>query len=371
MNYYMGNTNLYIENHTQRISLPGTDLLNKTFPEVKNDGEYTLYIRCKDGNGNKNEDEFAVRFCIDKEPDATAPVIKKTSIPSGSPVLYKVDNVSLSVYTNEPSNCRWSRRDASYSNMENQMSCSNNVWEMNAEYLYTCTTTLTAVKDKEENNFYFRCQDISPKNNTMSESYNYKLMGTQPLSILSTGPNGTVGSSTATATLSLRVQTDNGYNNGEATCYYSTAQAENTYISMFETGGNSHKQDLDLSGGNYTYYFKCVDAGGNTAYNSTKFNVFIDKFAPAILRAYNYEGHLVITTSEESKCRYSTSSCNFDISKDEGTSMPYDFDVSRVHATEWATDQTYFIKCADQYNNQPGPSECSLIIRPFSLPAAE
>ena len=368
MNYYMDDNNLFVENHSQRVSLPNTDTLNKTFPEIKNDGEYSLYIRCKDGNGNENRDEFVVRFCIDKTPDVTAPIIKTTSIPSGSPVLYNVDNVSLAIYTNEPANCRWSRNDASYSNMENQMSCSNNVWEMNAELLYTCTTTLTGIKNKEENKFYFRCQDLSPQNNTMSQSYPFTLIGTQPLNIIKVSPNGTIGSSTTVATVELGVWTDNGFRNGEATCYFSKTQNEKDYIAMSETGGNIHKQSLDLTEGNYIYYFKCVDLGGNTAYNSTNFSIFVDRYSPTIVRTYKYEDKLIIITDEESKCRYSTESCNFDLSKDEGISMPYDFDASKTHYAEWKADQVYYIKCLDKYNNQPEPTECSLIARPFNMP---
>jgi hypothetical protein len=361
MNYYMDDNNLFIENHSQAVSLPGTDLLNKTFPGVKNDGEYTLYVRCKDGNGNENRDEYAVRFCIDKTPDLSSPVINSISVPSGSPVLYGVDNLSIGVYTNEPSNCRWSRKDASYSNMENQFTCSNNVWEMNAELLYTCNAKLTGIKDKEENNFYFRCTDLS--NNTMQQSYNYKLIGTQPINILTVGPSGTIGSSTTTATVSLTAKTDNGYKNGESICYYSQTNLDKDYVAMFETGTSIHKQDLDLVGGNYKYYFKCVDAGGNTAYNNTNFTVFVDKFAPAIVRAYLLESKLIVTTDEDSTCSYSTTSCNFNIN--EGVNMPIDSTMN--HYADMKTEQTYYVKCKDKFNNEPDPTQCSMVIQPYSL----
>jgi hypothetical protein len=81
---------------------------------------------------------------------------------------------------------------------------------------------------------------------------------------------------------------------------------------------------------------------------------------------YNLESKVYIITDEESMCKYSTSSCNFDMSK-EGISMPYDFDASKTHYAEWKTDQNYYIKCSDKYNNQPNPSECSIVIRPYQL----
>ncbi len=364
MNYYMDENNFYVENHTQSMSLPGTTLNKKenNSLSVKSDEEYTLYIRCRDGNGNENRDEFAVRFCIDPTPDLTAPIIKTTSIDSGSAVLYKIDNVSLQVYTNEPANCKWGRKDASYSNMENNMSCSNNLWEMNAEMLYTCDTTLTAIKDKEKNDFYFRCQDMH--NNTQQQSYDFTLYGTQPLTILNVGPSGTIGSSTSTANITLSVRTDNGFKNGEASCYYSPSSNNASFVKMFETGGNTHKQSLDLVGGKYSYYYQCFDAGGNPASNQTSFEVFVDKYAPAIIRAFQVTNKLYLITDEPSTCKYSTASCNFNIDK-EGIDMPYANSIE--HYSELKNDQSYYIKCTDDFGNQPEPTECSMIIRPYQL----
>ncbi len=369
MTYWMGEVNTFMENHSQSIALPGTKAIQTDFPELKNDGEYKLYVRCKDGNGNTNEDEFVVNFCIDKTPDLTPPVIKATSPLSGSPVLYKIDNLSVNVYTNEPSKCKWSRKNGDYATMENNLTCSNNIWQVNAESLYTCTTTLTGIKDKAENKFYFRCIDNSPQKNMMSESYEYTLYGTQPLTILNVGPTGTIGSSTSTANISLTVRTDNGYNNGEATCSYSTSKTGN-YQQMFDSGGrNTHSQTLDLVGGTYTYYFKCLDLGGNTVYDQTTFTVYIDKYAPQVLRFYNAEGKLKVLTNEASVCKYSTDSCNFDLNKEGITNMIYDW--TNEHWAEWKTDQMYYIKCMDQYNNQPEPSDCSVIIRPYELSKVE
>jgi len=369
MDYWLGDENMFIENHSQVVSMPGTDLLNNLFigneteVRVTNDGEYTLYIRCRDGNGNTNEDEFAVRFCIDKTPDLTPPIVVSANPLTNSPVLYGIDNVSANIYTNEPANCKWSKTNADYGAMENNMSCNNQVWEMNAELLYTCNTIFTSIKDRETNQFYIRCKDLS--DNAMQQSYSYSLIGTQPLTILTTAPTGIIGSSTSTATITLEVRTDNGYKNGEATCYYSTS-SDSGYIAMVESGSVSyHKQPLDLPNGDYTYYLKCVDLGGNTAYNSTSFTVFVDNYAPIAIRAYNLDNSLRVITDEISNCKYSTSSCNFGLTN-EGISMP--FDNTREHdISSWQLDKTYYVKCSDQYGNQPLPSECSIILRPYEL----
>jgi hypothetical protein len=375
MAYFMDNNNLYTEKHSQAFSLPGTDLLNKLYTDsnysfaIKNDGKYSLYIRCKDGNGNTNEDEFLVNFCIDPTPDSEAPLIKATSVASGSGVRYKQDNVSIDVYTNEPANCRWSRRDASYINMENNMSCSNQVWQMNADLLYTCSAMLTGVKDHEPNTFYFKCEDINEPPNTMQQSYVFTLKGSQPLTMTSVGPNGTQSSATSTATVNLTAKTDNGLDNGKANCYFSTTGEETSYTMFYSTGTYMHAQPLDLTGGSYTYYIKCVDMAGNAVYNSTSFTVYIDKDEPRVLRAYSMENQLKIITNEESNCRYSTDNCNFDLSKTEGTLMPYE--NSKEHLAPFATDKTYYIKCTDKHGNSPQPSVCSYIAKPYSITFAE
>ena len=248
------------------------------------------------------------------------------------------------------------------------MSCSNELWEMNAELLYTCVTTLTAIENGEENMFYFRCEDTGVNNMQMVQSYPFSVIGTQPLNILSVGPDGTIGSSTSTAVVNLSVRTDNGYRNGESTCYYSTSNSSSSYIEMLQTGEvNTHSQNLDLTGGLYNYYFKCVDLGGNTAYNFTNFTVYIDTFAPVVQRIYAAESKLVVITDEDSICSYSTSSCNFNIS--QGRNMAYD--NSKMHIADWTIEQNYYIRCSDAYNNQPEPTECSIIVRPYALPTTE
>ena len=361
MGYFVGDNNLYVTNHTQAVSLPGTNILNSLFPEVENDGEYELFIRCKDANGNENRDEFSVRFCIDKGPDLTAPQIKDTSVINGAPVQFGVDNLTLNAFVSEPAQCRWSRLDASYENMENQMSCSNSVFEINAELLYTCTTQLTAIEDRMDNDFYFRCVDLS--NNTMQQSFKFTLQGTQPLDILKVEPNETIRGSTNTIPVSLHVETDNGHSNGVAFCSYSTSNVEGTFIEFFETDANMHNQLLDLTTGSYKYFIRCVDLGGNVANESTQFAVEVDNNPPIVVRAYNENDRLRVIIDEDGSCKYSTQTCNFDF--EAGISMP--FDDTKDHFTEWKSDTTYYVKCADAFGNEPSPSDCSIIVRPFML----
>ncbi|MBI2449206.1 hypothetical protein HYV49_02830, partial [Candidatus Pacearchaeota archaeon] len=86
MAFFFGGSNIFKYNHTQVLSLPSPSAVNSENPQVPDDGIHTLYARCRDANGNFNVDEFAIRICVDKSPDTTAPLIVGTSIRDGSPV---------------------------------------------------------------------------------------------------------------------------------------------------------------------------------------------------------------------------------------------------------------------------------------------
>ena len=368
MKYFVGQTNLFSYNHTEEMSLPSPSSINALSPEIQNDGEYTLFIRCQDANGNFNQDPYSVRFCVKKGPDTTPPRIVDLSIPSNSPINYNNTDINLEVYVNEPANCKWSREDRDFAQMETEMNCDTNVWEMNNHQVYTCRTTLTGIKDRQDNEYYFKCKDQpwadEADRNVNTQSYLYNIIGTQPLNIINIKPaNETIKGSTDTLEVNLEVETDNGYKDGESYCLYSTTGDEDSYIQFLETGGNKHTQRQDLVTGDYTYYIKCVDLGGNADYKSTSFSVETDRSSPIVVRAYKESGELKIITNEEADCSYSHTDCNFEIV--DGIKMSSFDDES--HSTEWLITKNYYIRCADEYNNQPDPNTCSVTIRPYKF----
>ena len=370
MAYYVGGDNLYSYNHTEKLSLPGPNAINAAAPILNNDGEYTLYIRCRDANGNFNQDAFSVNFCVQKGPDTTPPAIVSTNIESGKPVQFNQTKLNLEVYVNEPSECKWSRTDQRYDYMENNMTCDTSVWEMNNNLVYTCRAVLSGIKDREENDYYFRCKDqpgaAEGDKNVNQQSYLYKIIGTQPLNIMDFSPNNeTLSGSTDTVPVFLTIETDNGYDNGIALCYYHNGKVskEEEYILFMNTSSNKHVQRQDLISGSYNYYFKCVDLGGNSAYNYTQFKVDVDRSEPFVIRAYRDSGGVMIVTSEEAICSYSLKDCNFEI--DSGIIMISSDKFS--HNAEWKLNQNYYIRCKDSYNNQPNPNVCSIIVRPSNL----
>ena len=366
MGYYFGESNLYRYNHTETMRLPSPDSVNAEGIEVPNEGAYNFYVRCRDANGNVNEDEFVFNLCVDKSPDTTPPIIETTSIISGSAVQFGAQNISFTAYVNEPAQCKWSFQDKAYDSMENAMSCSSHVYEQNARQQYPCSTTLNGIQDRAENVFYFRCKDQPLKNNSTQnvnqESYRFSLKGSQPLAILNVKPNETLTGSTDAVRVNLTLTTDDGANEGKALCYFSPTGREGDFVAMFSTNNFKHEQALSLGSGNYNYYFRCVDSGGNAASANTSFNVFVDRAAPRITRAYK-EGPdaLKIITNEEAVCRYSPTSCNFVF--EEGLAIqvlnPRD---RRVHLMQWKPNEANYIKCRDNYGNEPNPNACSIAV---------
>ncbi len=379
MAYYMGGSNQYSYAHTDKLSLPSPSSIalesnselekgqNASGIVLQNDGTYSLYIRCMDRNGNQNQgDEFVMRFCVDDGPDTTPPIIKGYNINSSSPVQYNKTSVKLQMYVNEPAECRWSRVDQDFDNMEYNFTCNNRVWEMNSELVYTCDTTLRGIMNEQINNYYFRCKDqprASEGRNENTESAEYIIVGTQPLTIESATPNGTVYGSSDSMPIFINVTTDYGYSNGASTCYYSTTGLEADYVAFSDNTETTHSQRQDLIAGDYTYYLKCVDLGGNAAYTNISFKVDLDYTSPQIVRAYQEAGSLKILTDENSICSYSFEDCDFKV--EDGIMMT--MSNSKIHTGEWKSDKDYYIRCEDIFKNEPDLKACSIILTPQDL----
>ncbi len=371
MKFFFGGTNYYGYNHTQKMKLPGPDsgTVGELAPELKNDGTFSLFARCRDANGNENVDAFVFNFCVDPSPDTTPPIIEGTSIVQNGFVRFNADSTPIEVYVNEPAECKWSRQSKNYDDMENDMACDTEAFQINADLNYVCRGNLTGIKNNEENKFYFRCKDGPDKTdserNVMVQSYELTLRGSQPLNILNVGPNGTIFGSTDSVSVELRVITDDGAEEGKAICYFSNTGEQDSYIAMFETNSFEHKQSLDLIAGDYEYFFRCIDAGGNSAEDNAEFSVVIDKNAPIVTRAYREEG-LKIVTNEDAECVYSLNSCNYVF--DEGLPLLYSNPLIKMnHFAEWQENRVYYIKCRDLYGNQPSPNDCSIVVRAAEL----
>jgi hypothetical protein len=242
------------------------------------------------------------------------------------------------------------------------MSCATSTTEINTMQLYPCKALLTGIS-QSGSDFYIRCRDQpginETKRNTNAESYKFNLRSSNPLKMGALKPNGTIYGVLSPMPVELSTSTLFGCDNGQATCFYSTTGAENSYVKFFDTATTDgiHTQRLDLTRGSYTYYVKCVDAGGNVATAVANFVLDIDQNNPLIARVYEEDDYLKIVTSLNSECFFSNENCDF---LNEGSPMPYA--NSTTHVTPWFSDKTYYIKCQDEYRSLP--TACSLVVRP-------
>jgi hypothetical protein len=373
-------------NQSFALSLPSSEAMEAENITVVNGGKYQLYVRCEDANGNSNIGNFVFKFCISQGPDTTAPEILGTSILDKQPIASGQKSIFVDLYvrdqtfTKEDASCRWDYLDRAYSSMAGNMSCTHSLLDINSQMAYTCNTILTGLKDNVNNKFYFRC--IDDLGNANTQSYLLTLVGTKPLVINSVSPNATtIKDSTNVVKVNLSVETSAGYDEGKAVCAFSETGKSGSYVDFFygyDTELYSqyqHSQELLLEEGNYNYFIQCRDKGGNIDTAKINFAVKTDTSPPVVVRVYKEENYLKLITDEPGKCVYSNFGCNYIFS--DGTEMSSLNE--REYYTDWDISNDYYIKCEDNYGNQP-PADptcntdacrCSIIVRPFEIFAVQ
>jgi hypothetical protein len=363
---YFGGSNLYLENHTNILVIPSIESLKNEFNltpvQVNKLGEFNFYVKCKGVNGKANDAAYVIKSCVREGPDLTAPMITKVD-PEKGYVGFNATELKATFWTNEPSNCKYSSFDLKYSEMENQMVCQNSLNNQDF-YGFPCNTTFS-VADNER--FFVRCRDLSENQNTMTESYVYELIRSESnLRIVLTDPEDgeIIRAASEPATVNLEVLTAGGAEDGKAICSYKFRESAQ-YVKFFDTSSNKHLQVFNsVMGGEYGVWIECEDVADNIARTVINFTLYVDTDAPGIARVY-YENGLKIITNEDTTCAYSfvDSRCSFDIEESEDVFlMP---GTGKKHTADWQTENTYYIKCMDQYNNRPG--RCSIVVRPYDI----
>lgn len=358
---YVGGSNFYSYNHSEEFSLPGAEVLKGAGFVLENGKDMQFYLRCRDKNGNENSASYAVEFCVDPTPDTTAPVVEATSILNGGCVAENTDSAEVVFYVNEPAECKWSFQNQHYDLMENDMRCSGSYDQVNAAQLFGCEADLTGIP-RDGANYYVRCKDQPNVNendrNVNTQSFEFSLRGSTGLVLKNLKPNSTVFGGVSPAPIELYAETLFGCNEGLAICDWSNDGSN--YIQFFDTNNEDgiHTQRLDLGAGDHDYFVRCVDAGGNVVEEVTSFTVDIDTNAPVVARVYEEGGMLKIVTVRDSECSYSLDNCDFTFA--QGFEMPYG--NTTVHVAEWGQDNTYYIKCRDEFLNEG--AGCSVVVRP-------
>jgi hypothetical protein len=352
-------------NHTILMALEGA--INEDGDLEQPNKNVELYVKCESTGGYSNDRSFVFKYCVQNELNLTAPIIMNAEPQTKSPIKQGTTEQSVKIYVNKPSTCKWSYNDESYEAMQNTMGGSD---IMGRYGYYEYTTTFTGLKDLAENKFYINCKsypaleetDKESQRRAMAENYKYILVGTKGLVIDSVKPNDTIiKDSTENVKVTISAKTSQGYKDGESYCSIkeSEASAAVPFFSDLEPT-YQHTQDLYLISGDYSYEITCCDIGLNCDTKTVEFSVETDFEAPMVVRAYNEGNSLKLITNEKAECVYDTTSCNYEF--ENGVAVSSSDNIE--HTLNWDTENTFYIKCKDEFDGQPAADQCTIIVRP-------
>jgi len=357
---YFGGSNLFKTNHTMSFIVPSLDALaaNSNITLNAQTGEFSLYVRCANVNGNANDAEYAVNFCISPAPDRTAPTLTGFNPKSPAPAAFEASSINVSFFTNEPAECRWSDTDQTYEAMPNEVTCLNELEDSQLSG-WPCITTIPLTQDNES--VYFRCSDqpwlTGDENdgrvrnvNTQSAVYSIKRT-LVPLEITSIRPQGeTILVGGLPAKITLEARTSGGAEGVAKYCSYDFGST-GSYVDFFDSGlegGTLHRQNnLQLFvAGDYSIPIQCYDLTGNKADGIASFKLEVDNIGPLITRVYDQNGALTVITNENAACSLKRGDCSFDYQN--GTIMD---GTGLVHTLTFDKKIMQSVKCKDTFGN--------------------
>lgn len=315
--------------------------------EIKKLQEVKFYVKCQTADGKINPESYEIKSCVIPGPDLMAPeVFDYTEPAKGTYIKFNTTETDLKIYVDEPAKCKWSRSDESFDKMNNTFSCVTSIAKYDL-YGLPCTTKITGI-DKDNSNFYIRCQDLSENKNTMKQSFVYSISPSSSLlEITSVIPRE--GESFIEEVepfgVTLKVKTAGGAQKGDSICKWSILNT--LYSDQFKnTNASSHESVLDsVTEGDYNLLFECVDIAGNEANATTFFKARVDDNGPRITRIY-YDGGLNVVTSEVATCAYDSDRRFMYENASEMTSR------DGLEHTAPYTRGTYYVQCMDEYNNK-------------------
>ena len=334
--------------HNLTFSLP-SEFTGEQALKLTNGGQYAIYVRCKDANGNDNDRDYYIKFGVQRGPDLTIPHIIDASIGSGALIAALIDRVNMSIFVDEPAQCRWDKRDIDYEVMQHNLRCAQSGSDISRSG-YTCGVELPIEKPDismksgnetvtKENIFYFRCKDMAGNKNI--QSLRFTLFSTISLNITKKEPSGLLRTGTG---IELKVETAQGAENGIALCGYSLQNVPLSNMPEFgSTLASVHTQKLPPQAeGDYTFYIVCIDKAGNLATDTIKFKVERDTIAPQLVSVSKDTqlGILTIKIDEPAQCEYADAEFAFG----RGTKTASTDNI--VHQASLG-NALYVVKCRD------------------------
>ncbi len=288
--------------------------------------DITYYVKCQDNAGNKNTVPYQIKLQTQKGPDLTPPVIEGSDL-TNIYIPAHLSTKSVSIFINEPVECKYSNVNEDITQMQNSMSCyysANNLFMSK----YKCTANLPI--QKGENNYYFKCKDNN--GNTNSDPFSINLIGTDPLNITETEPTGELFYSDVT----LKVITEGGAEQGKASCSYNS-------ITFLNTNSSQHTQQLNLTKNNYNFNIFCEDIAGNTAEDKISFTVTRDETFSEVYHIYKDPSSIYVVLDEPTTCKYSEEEFEYE----DGIEMT---GQDKEHSMSLGLEQ-YYVVCKDVFGN--------------------
>lgn len=346
------------DKQTEVIPIPSMEDLGATSYNPDTRADFNLYIRCENINGKKRAADYVVNFCVKPTYDVSAPLITAEQ----DPIYAKsdADKKEVKIFTNEPAECKWSEKDEEYSTMPNNFACENYFEDMTING-WECKGNVSL--RRAESTIFTRCLDKpweenQTARNANKQSVSFRVIKTQPLTIVSATPDsGIISSNVNPTTVKVEVSTSGGLSNGESACIYSFDDAK--FTPQFEIATSSHVITPMFFEGKHKVGIMCEDLVGNSAGKNISFGLSIDDMAPAVTRVYANAGMLTIKTSEPAECAISEEKCAFTFAN--GTLMS---GVEFEHTSSVERNKVYYIRCKDALNNTKG--ECDKTVKVIS-----
>ena len=221
-----------------------------------------------------------------------------------------------------------------------------------------------------ENKFYFACEDKPDVEERASSTriisevnkeYVLKVCETG-LNITKLSPENSIITGKSPIELTLEAETSGCIENGKSVCYYQFDSGGE--IAFLNTNANKHSQTFtNLPTGDHNVTIKCVDDAGNSDQKNIQISISLDNTAPVVTRSYTDNNNLVITTTENSQCRFvqnSSIGCSFIYDNNDSSLM---IGTGTTHTTTWEAQKNYYIKCKDNFGNQN--YDCGIIVKTY------
>jgi hypothetical protein len=345
---------LFFENHSMTLLTPSLEMLGISSTNPGQRTNYNLYVKCENANGVAHERDYAITLCISPQEDVSPPVILGTD-PIREFIRGDAAMQNLSVYTNEPAECRWDADNKEFYSLANNFTCLSDFSQQTLAG-WRCTAEIPTPNN--ETKFYVRCLDKPWETNESKrnegESRSMRFVKTPILNIDSATPdNETIASGVQPVTTIVNVETSGGLD-GTARCGYSFDNVN--FFDFADTFGKTHKQTFEFwEAGRKDIEIKCIDQVENEADKNISVVIELDTTAPTITRVYQTTGSLTVKTDESSECRISFDSCKFNY--ENATLMS---GTGTGHTIPVALKTIYYVKCKDSFGNAKGDCDLKL-----------